>query len=31
MYLCEYCDYSTSDSANYAHHKKSKKHLTKLD
>ncbi len=31
MYICEYCDYSTIDKGNYSHHKKSKKHLAKLD
>ncbi len=31
MYICNYCDYSTNDKGNYSHHKKSKKHLSKLD
>ncbi len=31
MYICEYCNYSTNDKGNFSHHKKSKKHLSKLD
>ncbi len=30
-YYCKYCNYSTLDSANYSHHKKSKKHIVVLD
>jgi len=31
MYRCDYCEYETDDKGNYSHHKKSKKHLSKLD
>ena len=30
-YSCIYCNYETNDPANYARHKKTKKHLAKLD
>ena len=30
-YICTLCNYSTNNQANFSHHKKTKKHLAKLD
>ena len=31
MYHCDLCDYTTKDKGNFSHHKKSKKHLSKIN